>query len=72
MRAELDAANSRIAALQQQVMDEQERVIKWQGLYNSATEAKPHAESILQKLEAGEAIVLGDLQSRLRAFVDAL
>ncbi|HIE4193233.1 MULTISPECIES: hypothetical protein [Burkholderia] len=72
LRAELDAANSRIAALQQQVMDEQERVIKWQGLYNSATEAKPHAESILQKLEAGEAIVLGDLQSRLRAFVDAL
>ncbi|QND94359.1 hypothetical protein SY91_01758 [Burkholderia cenocepacia] len=58
LRAELGAAHVRIAALEQQL--------------NAATAAKPHATSLLQKLEAGEAIVLGDLQSRLRAFVDAL
>ncbi|EML1595550.1 hypothetical protein RVY52_000244 [Burkholderia cenocepacia] len=58
LRAELDAAHARIAELEQQL--------------NAATAAKPHATSLLQKLEAGEAIVLGDLQSRLRAFVDAL
>lgn len=72
MRVELPAARARIAELEQQVTDEQERVIKWQSMYNAACAAKPHAESLLQKLEAGEAIVLGDLQSRLRAFVDAL
>ena len=58
MRVELPAARARIAELEQQL--------------NAATAAKPHATSLLQKLEAGEAIVLGDLQSRLRAFVDAL
>lgn len=72
LRAELDDARAQIAALKQQVTDEQERVIKWQSMYNAACAAKPHAQSLLQKLEAGEAIVLGDLQSRLRAFVDAL
>ncbi|MBJ9895243.1 hypothetical protein [Burkholderia cenocepacia] len=72
LRAELDEAHAQIAALEQQVTDEQERVIKWQSMYNAACAAKPHAQSLLQKLEAGEAIVLGDLQSRLRALVDAL
>lgn len=59
-------------ALEQQVTDEQERVIKWQSMYNAACAVKPHAQSLLQKLEAGEAIVLGDLQAKLRAFVEAL
>ncbi|MET3631629.1 hypothetical protein [Burkholderia sp. 572] len=67
-----DALRAEIASLQQQLTDTHAEVAKWQGLYNAATAAKPHAQSLLQKLEAGEAIVMGDLQSRLRAFVDAL
>ncbi|MCA8331876.1 hypothetical protein [Burkholderia cepacia] len=56
LRAELDAAHARIAALEQQVTDEQERVIKWQGLYNAATatrspEAAPTARRWLDVLE---------------------
>ncbi|MDW9227065.1 hypothetical protein C7S15_1632 [Burkholderia cepacia] len=69
---EADALRAEIASLQQQLTDEQANVAKWQGMYNAATAAKPHAQSLLQKLEAGEAIVLGDLQSRLRAFLEAL
>lgn len=38
----------------------------------AAGAAKDHAQSLLQKLDAGEAIVLGDLQAKLRAFVEAL
>lgn len=72
LESQLTNARATIAKLQQQVTNEQERVIKWQSMYNAACAAKPHAQSLLQKLEAGEAIVLGDLQSRLRAFVDAL
>ncbi|MBR7942345.1 hypothetical protein [Burkholderia cenocepacia] len=72
LHAALMGAKDQIAELEQQVTDEQERVIKWQSMYNAACAAKPHAQSLLQKLEAGEAIVLGDLQSRLRSFVDAL
>ena len=67
-----DALRAEIASLQQQLTDTHAEVAKWQGLYNAATAAKPHAQSLLQKLEAGEAIVMGDLQSRLRSFVDAL
>ncbi|AHI74009.1 hypothetical protein BTN_1926 [Burkholderia thailandensis E254] len=63
---------SEIASLEQQLTDAHAEVAKWQGLYNAATEAKPHAQSLLQKLEAGEAIVLGDLQTKLRALVGAL
>ncbi|HHT8835118.1 TPA: hypothetical protein ACT5B7_006645 [Burkholderia cenocepacia] len=56
LRAELDAAHARIAALEQQITDEQERVIKWQGLYNAATatrspEAAPTARRWLDVLE---------------------
>ncbi|AIP25949.1 hypothetical protein [Burkholderia thailandensis] len=67
-----DALRSEIASLEQQLTDAHAEVAKWQGLYNAATEAKPHAQSLLQKLEAGEAIVLGDLQTKLRALVGAL
>ncbi|KAF1030625.1 MAG: hypothetical protein GAK33_07896 [Burkholderia lata] len=64
LEAELDAISEIADAKQNdQVRDEQPPIDH---------PAKKHAMAILQKLEAGEAIVLGDLQSRLRAFVDAL
>ncbi|PRG76136.1 hypothetical protein C6T58_24770 [Burkholderia multivorans] len=63
MHAELDDAYARIAVLQQQLAELQPP---------AGHPAKQHAQSLLQKLEAGEAIVLGDLQAKLRAFVEAL
>ncbi|HIH2621676.1 TPA: hypothetical protein ACYLIB_005630 [Burkholderia cenocepacia] len=62
----------RIAALQQQLAAAQEAQVRAELPPPAEHPAKQHALSLLQKLEAGEAIVLGDLQSRLRAFVDAL
>lgn len=72
LRSTVAELAERLRMANARLTDEQANVAKWQGLYNAATAAKPHAQSLLQKLEAGEAIVLGDLQSKLRAFVDAL
>lgn len=65
-------AINQIAELQTALAAARSEAATWRDRYNAAAFAKPHAESILQKLEAGEAIVMGDLQSRLRAVVEAL
>ncbi|KVF08977.1 hypothetical protein WJ04_09095 [Burkholderia vietnamiensis] len=72
MHAELDDAHARIAELEQQLAAEQEARVRAELPPAAEHPAKEHAMSILQKIEAGEAIVLGDLQAKLRAFVEAL
>ncbi|RQS88061.1 hypothetical protein DF048_27455 [Burkholderia seminalis] len=70
MREELPAARARIAELEQQVTDEQARVIKWQGLYNAATEtrapdAAPTARKWLDILERKVAALEHDARDEL-------
>ncbi|MCA8427845.1 hypothetical protein LGN30_32165 [Burkholderia seminalis] len=72
LESQLANAHAVIADQRAQLVGAQAEAASWRDRYNAAAVAKPHAQSLLQKLEAGEAIVLGDLHSRLRAFVDAL
>ncbi|MCA8239866.1 hypothetical protein [Burkholderia sp. AU32262] len=72
LHAELDDAYARLAVLQRQLAAAQEAQVRAELPPAAAHPAKEHATSLLQKIEAGEAIVLGDLQAKLRAFVEAL